>query len=121
MMVKPMKNGMLAMFLIGLLTVPSSLALAQAADHSLEQVLVESAQTAAEHTALAHHFRAKAAEARAEATSHERMAHSYSQRKGLDQMQFQRHCKDLARSLNQQADSYDALARLHEEAATKAK
>ena len=40
--------------------------------HSLEQLVVEMAHTPADHAALAAHYRGKAAEARAEASNHEK-------------------------------------------------
>ena len=42
--------------------------------HSLEQLVIEMAKTPADHSALAKHYQAKAADARAEAAEHEAMA-----------------------------------------------
>jgi len=107
---------------IGILAASSpDFAFAQAETHSLEQILVESAETAADHTALAHHYRAKAASARAEAKRHEQMGRSYDQRKIREREAYRRHCEKISRSLNEQAASFDALAAMHEtEAATAA-
>jgi hypothetical protein len=116
-----MKNRIATICLIGMLAMIPGAVFAQHGNHSLEQVLVESADTAAEHNALAAHYRAKAADARAEAQRHEKMGHSYLQGKATEHMQMQRHCKNIAQNLNKQAEDYDALAKLQEAEAKKAK
>jgi len=110
-----------ATILIGVLATLPGTVLATEHDHSLEQVLVESAETPADHTALAHHYREEAAAARAEAEKHERMAKSYNEGKAMQRVQMQRHCKAIAESLEKQANDYDALAALHEAEAKQAK
>jgi hypothetical protein len=110
-----------ATILIGILATLPGTALATEHDHSLEQVLVESAQTPADHAALAHHYREEAAAARAEAAKHEQMAKSYNQGKATQRVQMQRHCKSIAESLEKQATEYDSLAALHEAEAKQAK
>lgn len=90
--------------------------------HSLEQLVIETADSPADHAALAKHYRAKAAEARAEASRHEKMSRSYymGQKRGaLDQMG--RHCKKIAANSTSSAAEYDALADLHDAEAKKAK
>jgi pyruvate/2-oxoglutarate dehydrogenase complex dihydrolipoamide acyltransferase (E2) component len=88
-------------------------------DHSLEQVLVESAQTPAGHEALAHHFHEKAEAAREEAAAHEKMGKAYLQGKTTERMQMQKHCQKIAESLRTQADELDAMASVHEAEAKK--
>ena len=64
---------------------------------------------------------AKAAHAKSEAARHEKMAQSYSQGKSLERLKMQSHCKRIAKSLTKEADDYSALAKLHEEEASKKK
>ncbi len=115
-----MKEQIAILVSIGLLATSPGVTLAQETSHSLEQVLVESAQTSADHTALAHYFRGKAAEARAEAERHERMGRSYLQGKIREREAYQRHCRNIAGSLKEQAAEFDALAAMHEAAAKAA-
>ena len=88
-------------------------------EHSLEQILVESASTPAEHQALASHFRAKAAAARAEAKEHRSRAESYGGTKLVVAAAQRKHCNDLATNLEAQAKLYDELAAAHEVEAKK--
>jgi hypothetical protein len=88
-------------------------------EHDLEQVLIESAATPAQHQALAQHFRAKAAAARAEAKDHRSMAESYGGTKLVIAAAQRKHCNDLAASLEAQAKLYDELAAGHEAEAKK--
>ncbi len=83
-------------------------------DHSLEQLVVEMAHTPADHAALAAHFRAKAADARAEAKRHEGMGRAYSGGKMMDRERMKRHCKKIADDSNAIAAEYDELAKLHD-------
>lgn len=114
-----MRKRLAAIALIGIMTGISNVALAGGGSHSLEQVLVETAQTAAEHQALAHHFRANAADARDEAALHEKMGKGYMTGKATERMQMQRHCKKIADSFKAQAAEYDAMANLHDTEAKK--
>ncbi|MFO0689187.1 MAG: hypothetical protein U0900_10780 [Myxococcota bacterium] len=75
------------------------------------------ATTAAEHEALAQAFRAKAAEARAEAAHHEHLARAYYHGKYRRQQEINSSYHQLAQSFEAQATHYDALAKLHEAAA----
>lgn len=96
-----------------LAALPGSLAFA-AGDHGLEQVLIEFANTPAQHQALAAHFRAKAAASRAEAERHREMAKSYGGAKQVLVEAQRKHCENLATSFETQATEYDALAAGHE-------
>ena len=98
------------------LVVPASLAFA-AEEHGLEQVLIESASTPAQHQALADHFRARAAEARREAERHRAMAKSYGGGKAAVAASQRAHCDKLAESFDAQAKEYDELAAIHDAAA----
>ena len=86
----------------------------------LEKVLAASADTAAEHQALARHYRAKAAKAREKAESHRWMSEHYSG--SLEPAiadQQRRHCALLARHYDGQARVLDQLAQGHEAAAAQ--
>lgn len=116
-----MQNRMAATLLLGALAFSPGLAAAGEGSHSLEQLVVEMAHTPADHAALATHYRAKAAAARAEAKQHESMGRVYSGGKFFQRSSMQAHCKKIAADNTAIAVEYEALAKLHEEAATKAK
>lgn len=109
-----MRKRLAAIALIGLMSGISSVALAGGESHPLEQVLVETANTAAEHQALAHHFHEKAADARDEAARHEKMGKTYMMGKATERAQMQRHCQKIADGFKAQAAEYDAMAKLHD-------
>ena len=88
-------------------------------EHGLEQVLIESASTPAQHHALAQHFSAKAAAARREAERHRSMAKTYGGTKLVIAEAQREHCTDLAASYEAQATQYDAMAAAHEAEAKK--
>ena len=111
-------------FLLGALALSPGLALA--ADdghegHSLEQVVVETAHTPAAHAALATHYSAKAAEARADALAHEKMAKAYAMQKRGAADKMGQHCKKISANSKASAAEYDSLAQLHEAESKKAK
>jgi hypothetical protein len=91
-------------------------------DHTLEHLAIETADTPAEHTALAKHYHAKAADARSEARSHEQMAKVYGMGpvKLSQTAQMQNHCKKISQQFETVATGYEELAKLHEAAAKKA-
>lgn len=91
-------------------------ALAASGEHGLEEVLIESASTPAQHKALANYFRGKAAEARQEAERHRSMAKTYAGTKSTMAGSQKEHCDKLAESYDAQAKQYDELAALHSEA-----
>lgn len=108
-----------ALFLVSTIAFSGAAALAQPADHGLEEVLIESASTPAQHQALAKHFKAKAEAARKEAENHRAMAKTYTGTKLTMREAMTKHCADLAASYDAQAKAYDAMAAAHEEAAKK--
>jgi hypothetical protein len=84
-------------------------------DHDLEQSMIESASTPAQHEALAKHFRARAEAARNEAARHRAMGKSYAGgRMARSPQPPSTHCTKLADSFDAQAAEYDALAAAHE-------
>jgi len=108
-----MRSRLGVAFLLGTLAFSPSLALADDV-HSLEQLVVEMAHTPADHAALAQHYRAKAAAARAEATRHEGMARVYGGGKLMERERMQQHCKRIADEDKAIAAEYEELAKLHE-------
>jgi hypothetical protein len=88
---------------------------------SLEQLVVEMADSPAEHAAVANHFRAKAAEARGQASKHESMSRAYSGGKLNTRIQMRGHCDKLAEQYGAMAAEYEELAKLHDAAAGAAR
>lgn len=99
------------------------LAAAQGMHHGaggLEEVLAASADTPAEHQALADHYQAKAEEARAAAEAHRSMAQHYAGTLKPTVADAQKkHCRDLAATNDQQAKTYDEMAKAHADAAAQ--
>lgn len=117
-----MRSKIKLAILLGALVISPGLSIAADEGHSLERLVIETADSPADHASLAMHYRAKAAEARAEAARHEKMAKSYymGQKRGArDQMGS--HCKKIAANSTSSAAEYDALAALHEAESKKAK
>lgn len=103
-----------AVVLAGLLLLAPGFAAADGSDHSLEELVVEMAETPSQHKALAAHFRAKAESAREEGRSHKRMGKSYRQGKATQRAAMKRHCDEIAEQNVALAAEYEALAELHE-------
>jgi hypothetical protein len=81
---------------------------------SLEELVVEMADTPAEHAAVAAHFREKAAHARAAAERHKSMARAYGGGKLNTRIEMRGHCERLAQQNEAMAAEYEALAKLHD-------
>jgi gamma-glutamyltranspeptidase len=92
---------------------------AQAQDHTLEQLVVEMASSAAEHNAVSKHYTAQAEAARQDLHRHEEMARIYGNAGRTGQPQMRQHCEQLAKKYGEIAAEYDELARLHAEEARK--
>ena len=100
---------------LGTLAFSPRIAVAQTHEHYLEELAIEGADTPAKHAALAEHFKAKAADARAEASRHEAMAKSYGrQAKPVQKAELQQHCKKIAEDAKDMAEQYEAMAKVHE-------
>jgi 2-polyprenyl-6-methoxyphenol hydroxylase-like FAD-dependent oxidoreductase len=84
----------------------------------LLQVLVDSANTPAQHQALARYFRARAAEAKALAETHQAMSRSYSGKPG-EIRSMNKHCDQIAKLNQELAAQYESLAKAEEAAAGK--
>ena len=96
--------------------------IARADDSALDQFMAETANTPAQHQAIAKYYRAKAAEAKADANSHRSMAKSYSVGTSVPMAKQQaEHCNKLASLSDSQAAAYEQLAASHEAQAKQAK
>ena len=78
------------------------------------------ADSPSEHSAVANHFRAKAAEARGEVSKHESMSRVYGGGKLNTRIQMRGHCNKLAEQYGATATEYEELAKLHDAAAAAA-
>jgi hypothetical protein len=88
--------------------------IAWADDSALEQLMVETATTPAQHQALAKYYRSKAADAKAEAENHRSMMRSYSGVSVPMAKQRAEHCNKLASLSDSQAAEYEKLAASHD-------
>jgi hypothetical protein len=88
---------------------------------ALEELVVETAHTEAEHQALAKYYAEKAADARKLASRHQSMARAYLGGKSMNKQAFTGQCKRIAEQQEAMAKEYDALAKLHEDEAKQAK
>jgi len=114
-----MRNTIAGALLVGALALSPGFASAEESDASIEQLIVNSAQTPADHAALAKYYRGKAAEATAAAGTHQSMASSYRGGKMAQREQMAGHCKKIAKQDTATAADYEALAKLHEQDAKK--
>ena len=87
-------------------------------DTNLLQVMVDSANTPAQHQALARYFRAEAAEAKELAQTHQAMSRSYSGKPG-ETRNMNKHCDQIAKLNQDLAAQYESLAKAEEAAAGK--
>ena len=85
--------------------------------------MISSAKTAADHEALAAEYETEAAAAKAEAAEHRKMAESYKKLGGaaLEKLHLDQHCERLAKSYENAAMEYEALAKAEREMAKAAK
>ena len=91
-------------------------------DTEMEQ-MISSAKTAADHEALATMYEKEAAEAKAKAAEHTKMAEAYKKQGGalIEKLHIDTHCIALAKSYEQAAKEYAALAKAEREMAKAAK
>lgn len=114
-----MRNRIVLLVLFSAVCLGPAAGLAQAADESLEAHAIEMAQGPAAHSAIAEHFRSKAAEARAGAARHKSMGRAYGGGKqGTRPASF--HCKRISKRLATIAAEYDEMTKLHEAEAQRA-
>lgn len=110
-----MRNTINAALLAGVLALSPSVAFAEETDAAIEQLITNSAHSPADHTALAKYYRGKAADAREQATMHQKMASSYGGGKMAQKSAMMDHCKKLSEENAAMAADYEALAKLHEQ------
>lgn len=115
-----MHRSFAAALLLGALALAPGFAGAQEESRSLEQLVVEMAETRDEHQALARYYAEKAEEARAMASRHQAMGRAYLGGKGMNKQAFTNHCKRISEQQDAMAKEYEALAKLHEDEAKKA-
>jgi hypothetical protein len=116
-----LRKTRLALVLVsGTLALAPGFAAAANESSAIEQLAIDTAQTTAEHAAVAGYFRAKAAEARAEARRHRSFANTYVGGKGAQRASFQLRHRNLAEDLEAMAMEYEEMARMHDEEAAKA-
>lgn len=89
---------------------------AHADTQHLEHLMVENADTPAEHAALARYYRMKAADAKALAQEHRAMAKSYRGKPG-EVRKMEKHCDRIAQLNDDLAARYEDLAKGEEAAA----
>jgi hypothetical protein len=82
-------------------------------EHSLVDVLVQSADTPQEHQALADHYRKRAESLRTAAERHRSMGAHYGGNEAMRRA-AKRHCDEMAKLDEQLAGQYEELAKLHE-------
>jgi len=114
-----MRNRIAGALLIGALALSPGFASAEESGASVEQLLVDMADTPADHAALAKYYRGKAADARATAGTHQSMGRSYGGGKAAQRQQMESHCKKISEENTAMAAEYEALAKLHDEEAKK--
>ena len=114
-------NRLVVALLIGGFSLAPLFAAAQESGGSLEEIVVQTADTKAEHEALAKFYEKEAADARAAAKRHEAMSRAYvgGVRSGGGQP-FGTHCKNIAEKQAAIATEYDHLAKMHADEAKKA-
>ncbi len=93
-----------------------------AEEHMDMEKMISTAKTAADHEAIAAQYDREAAAARAEAAGHRRMAESYKKVGGavIAKLHLDAHCEKLAKSYDEAAMEYDALAKAEREMAKTA-
>jgi hypothetical protein len=115
-----MRSGFFAAFVLGIALVLAPGFSRADEGTSLEQLVVEGAQSKAQHEALAQHYEEQASAARKLANRHESTGRAYLGGKGGNKQLFQNHCKRIAEQQRAMAEEYDALAKLHREQAAQA-
>lgn len=84
----------------------------------LEHLMIQNADTPAEHQALANYYRMKAADAKALAAEHRAMAKSYTGGNVASLRTMKKHCDRIAQLNDELATQYEDLAK-GEDAAAK--
>jgi hypothetical protein len=104
------------MFAVALLAAVPAVSFADQ-NASIEELTAKLASTPEEHHAVAEYYRAKAADARAEAQKHRTMAATYTGSKYVQKQAMADHCQKLVATYEALAADYDALAADHDASA----
>jgi len=116
-----MKKRIVASLMFGALALAPAVVRADDRAPSLEELVVQMADTPAQHAALASYFRGKADEARNQARIHESMGRSMGAGKAAQQQQMKSHCQALSARYTAVAEEYEALAKIQDQEAGKSK
>jgi hypothetical protein len=118
-----MKNPILATMFLTAMLIPLGPAIA--ADPTAIDTLISGAKTAANHDALASRYDQQAEAASAKAREHRSMGQAYKSysggKGGTGTTAMPQHCESLAKSFDEQARMYTAMAAAERELATMAK
>jgi outer membrane murein-binding lipoprotein Lpp len=107
---------LMSVLLAGCVSTPTN------APSAATQQRIEAAQTRADHEALAASYDKDAADARAAAANHRRMAKSYqSYQPGRGGGNMTAHCNSVAANYDRIATEYDGMAIMHRQLASQAK
>ena len=109
-----------ALFLATGLAVATSVTAAE--ENSIEE-MIASAGSAADHEAIAEHYDRQKEDALTRAESHRNMSKAYEKRGGslTKKRHLDRHCADLAKRYEADAEAYGKMAEAHREATQEAK
>ena len=114
-----MSRVRIAVMSVGLIVAALAAQVRAGETESLEQILVESASTPAQHEALAKYYRGKAAHEREKAAEHKAMGASYGGTKMTIAQAEKAHCEKLAAMHESAAKEYEEMAAGHESLAKK--
>lgn len=114
-----MRNRIASALLVGALALSPGFAFAEESGASIEQLVVDMADTPANHAAVAKFYREKAEDERAAAYTHQAMGRSYSRAKMASERKLEAHCNRISELNKATAEEYEAVAKLHEEASKK--
>ena len=115
-----MSRKMILAVLLGALAIAPGIAGAED-DKSLEQLVVETADTKAEHEALANYYEREAADARKLANRHKSMGRAYVGGKSMNNQAMSSHCNKIAEQQEAIAKEYEEMAKMHRDEAKQAK
>lgn len=123
-----MRTRFTVLLLLGAFALAPGLAAAADPSQSVEQ-MIETAKTPADHKAIADRYREEAAQAKAQAQEHDKMARTYKPPQEMkmnwgtvqQRQQMADHCKRISQQSAANAEDFEALAKLHDDVAKTAK
>jgi len=114
-----MKNTMLAIAVLGLVTLMPAVPAPAADDSAIEMLLPQLAATPEGNKAVASYYRQKAADAKAEAQRHREMAKNYAESNFTRRQIMKEHCDKLVAEYEGLAKQYEDMAAEFGQAAAK--